>query len=199
MTANLIKNTVTRLPNTAAIKSSYDLIEKRAHINAGAQALSGFFGVFTTLAVDAAVIPLIYIPMWNDIRTLFNQPPIHQDQATQILASLVPEILSDIVFDKIMGNVPIVGSYFNAVCAKQMTWRLGMLFSMLAARGQEVQHIECTRVMTLIRQLFPQRDMFTFSNPEYAKFTTLMTTVEGCTTDQFNRKIEKALAAFTDE
>ncbi len=182
----------------ANIRPCYELIEKRAHLNAGAQALSGFFGIMAALAVDAAVIPTIYIPMWNDIRALYHQPPIHQDEATQILLSLVPELLSDLVFDKILGNVPVIGSYFNAVCAKQMTWRLGMLFALLAARGDAVQHVECSRAMALIRQLFPQKDMFTFSNPDFDRFKTLMNAVDSCTPEQFNQKIDKAMAAFQD-
>jgi hypothetical protein len=28
---------------------------------------------------------------------------------------VMPEVLSDIAFDKILGNVPIVGIYFNAI------------------------------------------------------------------------------------
>lgn len=174
----------------------YNLISKKANNNAAIQGTSGFFGTVVTLTVDAVSIPLIYAALWNEIRNIYNQPNINVDDAVSVINNILLEVLSDILFDKVLGNVPVVGIYFNAICAKQMTWRLGTLFALLASRGEDISDTKCKEAMILIRHLFPQKDMFTFSTPNYQKFIKLITSVQGCPIEDFNQKIDKALAVF---
>lgn len=82
--------------------------------------------------------------MINDIRKIYGLPEINTKALRPILEGCSEEILSDLLFDKIGGQIPILGIPFNMMCAKAMTWRLGILFTMLAARGQEV-NVENTR------------------------------------------------------
>lgn len=82
-------------------------------------------------------------------------------------------------------------------CVKQMTWRLGILFTMLSARGGEVNHANCREAMILIRNLFPQKDMFKFATPEYHKFVKLVNGITECPMNEFNNKIDKALQVFS--
>lgn len=178
------------------IATCYQLIDKKANSNAIIQACSGFFGTVVTLAVDAGVVGMIYLQMWNEIRSIYGHPPIKQEEATRILTGIVPEVLSDLVLDKILGNTPIIGIYFNAICAKQMTWRLGMLFTMLSARGASVDDIKCKETMIVIRQLFPHSDMFSFSTPNYNKFQQLALSVKDNSMQEYNAKIDQAMQVF---
>lgn len=175
----------------------YHLIENKANSNSLIQGVSGFFGFVATLAVDAGSIPLIYVRLWNEIRAVYGQAPITNEDGIKVLANILPEVLTDILFDKFLGNVPVVGVYFNAVCAKQMTWRLGTLFSMLASRGADITTANCKETMIMIRHMFPQKDMFSFTTPDHSKFIPLVDGVAGCSLESFNRKVDNALAVFT--
>lgn len=181
------------------IATCYQLIDKKANSNAIIQACSGFFGTVVTLAVDAGVVGMIYLQMWNEIRSVYGHPPIKQEEATRILTNIVPEVLSDLILDKILGNTPIIGIYFNAICAKQMTWRLGMLFTMLSARGAEVENVKCKETMIVIRQIFPHSDMFSFTTPNYEKFQQLASSVTSNTMQDYNAKIEQAMLIFSNQ
>lgn len=174
----------------------YHLIDNKANNNAFVQGISGFFGLPATLMVDTGSIPLVYATLWNEIRAVYGYEPIQKEDAVKVIVNIMPEVLSDVAFDKIMGNVPVVGVYFNAICAKQMTWRLGILFSMLSSRGSSVDHANCKEAMVLIRKLFPQNDMFKFTTPSHEKFMQLIGGVENCHVNNFNEKIDKALAIF---
>lgn len=179
--------------------SCYKLIDNKASSNAFIQGMSGFFGVVATLAVDAASIPTIYGSMWNEIRAVYHQKPIATDEALEILASIMPEVVSDILFDKVLGNVPIIGIYFNAICAKQMTWRLGTLFTLLASRGEAVNEAACREAMIMIRHMFPQKDMFMFTTPNYDNFMRLVASVEGYSVEKFNEKVVAAITFLEND
>lgn len=171
----------------------YQLISDRANNNAMIQGFSGFFGAVVTLAVDAGSVPLIYLKMWNDIRQIYGHNPIGNDAGLNVLSSILPEVLTDVLFDKVLGNVPVIGVYFNAICAKQMTWRLGTLFSMLSSRGSDVLAADCQKTMQMIRHMFPQRDMFVFATPDYHNFIDLVDGVKDNPVEEFNQKINQAL------
>jgi hypothetical protein len=74
-----------------------------------------------------------------------------------------------------------------------MTWRLGTLFSMLAARGEEVDGIDVKESMALIRKVFPQSDMFKFVTPEKEKFLKLVNGVTNLNQEDYCRKVDKML------
>jgi len=173
----------------AASAQTYKIIREKAESNTTAQALSGIFGWPITIATDIAVIPLIYVPLWDRIRDIYGRGNINQDVAGKIIAGIVSEIFVDIAFDKFLGNVPLIGIYFNAICAKTMTWRLGTLFAMLSARGEEVESLAVRDAMVLIRKVFPQGDMFKFKTPDKAVFCKLVDGVTDIEPEDFNRKV----------
>lgn len=160
------------------------------------QGVSGFFGLVVTLAVDAGSVPLIYATMWNEIRAVYGQSQIETDDALKVISNIIPEVLSDAIFDKVLGNVPIIGVYFNAICAKQMTWRLGTLFTLLASRGDDITSVKCKESMMLIRHMFPQKDMFSFTTPDYDNFIQICNSVNNISPEKFNQKIDSALSVF---
>jgi len=178
---------------TTNAEQSYRLIQKKAEDNTVAQSLSGIFGWPITIATDIAVIPLIYVPLWDRIRDLYQRSSIENDTAGKIISGIVGEIFVDIALDKIMGNVPLIGIYFNAICAKIMTWRLGTLFAMLAARGDEIDDSIVKESMMLIRKVFPQTDMFKFTTPDRAAYLKLIEGVSDISQDTYKHKVNKML------
>ena len=134
--------------------------------------------------------------MLNEIRSLYGRKPVNEKVVTTIIKGISSEIIFDLVADKFLGNVPLVGIYFNAICAKTMTWRLGILFTMLSARGEAIDEYAVKDTTKLIRMVFPQTDAFKFRQPEYQDFEKLATSVAGNSMEQFNQKITKALDVF---
>ena len=164
----------------ALAQKSYEIINSKASSNIAIQGLSGILGFPFTLLADGAVIFTHYGTMPNEIRSISS------------------EHIFDVVADKVLGNVPLIGVYFNAICAKTMTWRLGILFTMLSARGEAIDDATVQDTTKLIRMVFPQTDAFKFQQPTYPTFEKLVTSVTGNSMEQFNRKISKALDAFDD-
>jgi hypothetical protein len=109
---------------------------------------------------------------------------------------ILPEILNDLAFDKFIGGIPIVGMYFNAICAKAFTWRLGTLFAFLSSRGPDIPKESLREAMILIRECFPQKDMFRFKTPDQQTFIRLVSSVSGVTEQMFRSKVHSALDAL---
>ncbi len=177
-------------------KKAYEIINDKAGSNIAIQGLSGLLGFPFTLLADGATIFTHYGTMLNEIRSLYERTPVSESVATTIVKGISNELIFDVVADKFLGNVPLIGVYFNAICAKTMTWRLGILFTMLSARGEAIDDSTVADTTRLIRNVFPQTDAFSFKQPTYPTFEKLITSVSGNSMEQFNRKIEQALDVF---
>lgn len=175
---------------------AYNLIKREAGSNAVAQGVSGLIGFPATLAVDGAVIFTHYARMFGAIRELYNRQPMDFRVVIDLVPGLIKEIIFDIVGDKMLGNVPIIGIYFNAICAKTLTWRLGILFTMLASRGEEITREGVCDATRLIRAMFPQTEAFTFKEPAYEVYEELVRSVEGDSMNIFEEKIKAAMHAM---
>jgi len=127
---------------------------------------------------------------------LYGQQELTASALIGLLKPLLPEVLADLLLDKFLGNIPIAGIYFNAICAKAMTWRLGTLFAFLSSRGEEIPESCVIRALTLIRQLFPQEDMFRFATPGRPVFLELVESVDGASIAQFDERVGRALDAL---
>jgi len=184
--------------NPALARRAYEIINSKASSNIAIQGLSGVLGFPFTLLADGAIIFTHYGPMLNEIRSLYGRTPVSESVVSTIVKGISSELIFDVVADKVLGNVPLVGVYFNAICAKTMTWRLGILFTMLSARGEAIDDKTVADTTKLIRMVFPQTDAFKFQQPTYATFEKLVVSVSDNSMDQFNRKVEKALSAFDD-
>ena len=178
-------------------EQAYQIIKQKAEDNTIAQSLSGVLGWPFTIAADIAVIPLIYVPLWDKLRELYERSNISQEVASKVIGGILPEIFVDIALDKFMGNVPLIGIYFNAICAKTMTWRLGTLFSMLAARGNEIDESTVKESMILIRKTFPQNDMFKFRTPDRKSFVKLVDSFSNLSPEQYKEKVAGLLEYHT--
>ncbi len=80
------------------------------------------------------------------------------------------ELLTDMVLDKLIGDLSILGISANMISAKAMTWRLGLLFGMLSARGEEIGINSVLMAVRLIRLLF--------KNPSVVTVKKLLSVVE---------------------
>lgn len=179
-------------------KKSYEIINEKASSNIAIQGLSGVLGFPFTLLADGAVIFTHYGTMLNEIRSLYGRTPVNESVVTSIVKGISSELIFDIVADKFLGQVPIIGIYFNAICAKTMTWRLGILFTMLSARGEAIDDYAVQDTTKLIRNVFPQTDAFKFQQPTYPTFEKLIVSISNNSMEQFNQKVTKALDVFND-
>ncbi len=174
----------------------WKMVSSKASSNAFIQGISGIAGFPATLAVDAVVILTHYEPMINDIRRIYGRNVLSSAEAKPMLGSLMKEILVDIAVDKVMGQLPVAGIYFNAIAAKALTWRLGMLTAIISARGDEFTKTNLYDVLKLVRYITPQSDMFKFTKPDYDIFKKIVLSVDGNDVTTFEDKIKTALGAF---
>lgn len=178
--------------NANRATEAYKITKGKANSNTTVQAISGIFGFPWNLGVDAAVIPMIYVPLWNRIRGVYGHDPVHK-QESKIIVKILPEVFVDLAVDKALGSIPIAGAYFNAICAKTLTWRLGILFTFLSSRGSKVNNDVVGKAMKLIRTMFPQHNMWKFETPSKDLFVEIACSVTGDSQQVFSEKINKAL------
>lgn len=174
----------------------YKNVGKIANSNALMQSFSGVVGGPATLAVDALAIFTHYEPMINEIRALYGREPLSIKDFFPVASSMLKEIVVDLAVDKVIGSVPVAGIYFNAVSAKALTWRLGMIIAIVSARGSEINRSSFSDVVKLVRNLTPQSDMFKFTKPDYETFKKITLSVNGDSLDAFSDKVQTALQAF---
>lgn len=174
----------------------YELINKKAGSNEAMQGISGVLGFPFTLMADAAVIFTHYGPMVNEIRQMYGRTCVSKDSLFPVIKGASTEILSDLVLDKFIGQMPLVGIASNIMCAKAMTWRIGLLFAMLAARGEAVTDETVRKTCILIRSLFPQKNTFAFKKPSVVIVEKLLNAVEDNELGDYEAKVEKILESL---
>ena len=110
-----------------------------------------------------------------------------------ILKGCTSEILADVVLDKVVGSVPVLGIPFNVMCAKTMTWRLGLVFAIISARGEEISAASVSNATKMIRQLFPQKSMLLFKKPSVGTVDKLLDAMADISVESFDEKVDKIL------
>ena len=126
--------------------------------------------------------------MLNEIRRIYGCSSLSTDVIAPIINGCKSEILADVIVDKLIGQIPVLGIGANIMCAKAMTWRLGLLFAMLSARGEDISTanvVDCTR---LIRKMFPQTNMFKFKTPSISVVEKLLDSAEDADPFEFDAK-----------
>ena len=99
-----------------------------------------------------------------------GRTPVSESVVTTIVKGISSELIFDVVADKVLGNVPLIGVYFNAICAKTMTWRLGILFTMLSARGEAIDDATVQDTTKLYSYGFPADRRFQISAADIPNF-----------------------------
>lgn len=171
----------------------YDIINNKAGSNTAMQGLSSIIGFPFTTLMDIAVFFTHYGPMLNDIRAVYGRDPIGKEDLIHVINGCKQELLADMVLDKLIGNIPILGLPANMVCARAMTWRLGILFGMLSARGEKIEPDSVLLSVRLIRTLFPQTDSLLFKKPSAVIVEKLLNGVEETNIETFDSKVNRLL------
>lgn len=172
----------------------YEKTRRLATGNLIAQGASGFFGFAANLLVDAAAIPF-YADLWNQIRDVYGKGSITADAAKAYLQPNLGFLAQDLLWDKVVGSIPIIGVPFNIVFAKALTWRLGAWFGLLSAIGNEDDVDSLTEVtMQLTREVFPSsHSVFDFTAPDRDVFVTFIASVDGLSTQEAQDRTRRAL------
>lgn len=159
-------------------KKAYALIQKKADSNELIQAVSGVMGFPYTLLADAGVYFSHYVPMLNAIRGFYGRSALNEGILSPILKNCKSEIFADILLDKLIGQIPVVGIAANIMCAKALTWRLGTLFTMLAAKSDDINEQDVVEAVRKIRLEFPQNKTLKFQSPSEKVFDHLVNQTE---------------------
>lgn len=175
---------------------AYTTIDSKAGSNMAMQGISAVLGFPFTLIVDAGVIFTHYGPMINEIRRIYGRGALDKESIKPILSGCRNEIMADILVDKIIGQIPIVGIAANIMCAKAMTWRLGLMVAMISANGEEITTENVKKTCILIRELFPQKNTFKFKKPSVVIVERLLKSTECCSEDIYEEKINMMLNAL---
>ena len=176
---------------------SYNIINSTANSNVVLQGLSGFFGFPTTIIADGVTIFTHYAPMLDKIRILYGREPLSKEVLVPMLKKITSELIFDLVFDKAAGQIPIAGIYFNAICAKALTWRLGILFTICSSLENDITNTETlSKTIALIRNVFPQKDIFKFTKPDYNTYKKIMSSIANDKQEAFTDKLNEALKAI---
>lgn len=149
--------------NTAA--AVYEFIDRESESNMSMQGLSGILGFPFTVIGDIAVLFTHYGPMLNHIRGMYGREPVSSGYISPLINGCKKELLADLIADKVIGNIPVIGIASNIMCAKAMTWRLGILFAMLAVKSEEIHQDTVELAVHLIREKFPPLESTSFLKP----------------------------------
>lgn len=177
---------------------TYSIIQEKASSNTFIQALTGIVGFPFNLIGDGAVMFTHYAPMLNEIRATYGYQSISKEVLAPLLKGCSREILTDLIGDKFLGSIPVLGIYFNGICAKSLTWRLGILFGMLSARGEEINKENVKNCMRMIREVFPQRSMYVFKTPSAAVVENLLKAVGNVSENDFNKLVLNVIKGVTE-
>ena len=179
----------------------YEKTRTLANGNAIAQGASGLFGGGVNLLVDAAAVPF-YVELWNDVRRVYGRGEITMDAAGEYLRPNLSFLVQDLVWDKAVGSIPIIGIPFNIAFGKALTWRLGAWFGLLAALGDDSDgNAELTRsTLSLVKQVFPaEGSLFSWNAPDREVFVAFISSVDGLTGTEAQQRTEAALRALRGE
>jgi hypothetical protein len=181
----------------ARAEQVYEKTRSLATGNLLAQGASGFFGFAATLVVDAAAIPF-YADLWNRIRAVYGKGEITVEATKAYLRPNLGFLAQDLLWDKVVGSIPIIGIPFNIAFAKALTWRLGAWFGLLSALAGDEDVEELTRAtLQLTREVFPSsRSVFDFAAPDRDVFVSFIASVDGLTTDEARDRTRAALDAL---
>lgn len=167
----------TNMQTSTLVSNLYQYIEGRANSNSLIQGISGIAGFPWNLVADAGTVFTHYVPMVNGIRESFGYKPFEADVIESLIKSIVGELMMDVIGDKILGSIPIVGVYFNYKCAKIMTWRIGILFAIVNCQGEVYNDWILKESARLVRKVFPSELLSADSTDKARRFMEVTTAI----------------------
>lgn len=179
----------------------YRMTSRTAAASSVIQAVSAlFFGGMIHLAVDGAAIAF-YVDLFNEIRGVYGRGRITKEAAWAYLQPNLAFILGDLVLDKLLGMLPVAGSYFCYVFSRSLTFRLGAFFGALSALGEDAPNdILLEKVSQLVQELFPREGfLFRLSDPDQDSFVALIAGLEGLDAKAAEARLATALHVLRGE
>ena len=177
-------------------ESAYKVINKKATSNAFIQGVTGIWGFPFNIAVDSVTLFTHYRDMLGKIRSIYGMGNVDDHIASGIMLGMTRELLFDIAFDKALGCVPVLGIYCNFMCAKALTWRLGMVFTILSARGENINIFSVRRAIKIIRLAFPCEKIYQLKKPDYYLFERIVLRSESFSEEEFEQKIDDTIEYY---
>ena len=177
-------------------ESAYKVINKKATSNAFIQGVTGIWGFPFNIAVDGVTLFTHYRDMLGKIRSIYGMRNVDDHIASGIMLGMTRELLFDIAFDKALGCVPVLGIYCNAMCAKALTWRLGMVFTILSARGENINVFSVKRAIKIIRIAFPCEKSYKLKKPDQYLFERIVLSAESFSEEELEQRIEDTIEYF---
>lgn len=171
------QSNTSNMQTSALFTNLYQYIEGRATSNSLIQGISGIAGFPWNLVADAGTVFTHYVPMVNRIRDYFGYKPFEADVIESLLKSIAQELMIDVIGDKILGSIPILGGYFNYKCAKIMTWRIGILFAIVNCQGETYNDWILKEAARLVRKVFPSDMLSSDSSDKAKKFMEVTTAI----------------------
>ncbi|MFF8942480.1 hypothetical protein ACF1A5_09420 [Streptomyces sp. NPDC014864] len=181
----------------------YGLTGDLALSNMWWQGLSAVVGFGVPILVDGAAL-VAYSDLWSDVRTIYGKGRISAHAAKEYLKPNLGFLVQDFLWDKVIGQIPLIGIPFNVAFAKATTWRLGAWFGALAALGDGDDEATNGQVvgasMDLIKRLFPSTgSVFDFKSPDRETFIALIASLDGLSAKTAEDRFNNALAALRGE
>jgi len=176
----------------------YQKTEALANGNAVVQGASAIVGFGMNLVVDIGAIPF-YIDLWNRIRKIYGRGDITAFAAKEYLKNNVGFLAQDLLWDKAIGSIPLIGIPFNIAFAKALTWRLGAWFGLISALGEDSEQDEIIirATMELTREIFPSiGTVFSFRAPDRQVFISFIASMDGLNKEEAQKRTREALNAF---
>lgn len=155
----------------------YKYIEERANTNSLIQGVSGIVGFPWNLMADAGTIFTHYVPMVNAIRDCFGYKRFQKDIIQPLIMGIIEDLMFDILGDKVLGSIPILGIYFNYRGAKIMTWRIGILFAFVNAQGSTYNEYILKETAKLVRHNFPSEILLSSGQEKQRRFIHIITDI----------------------
>lgn len=146
-------------------KKVYETIKGYANTNSLMQTVSGLFGFPVTLAVDGGAVVTHYLPMINNICNVYNFNKKDVSSFIPVIKGSFMVFLSDLVLDKVLGQIPLLGAVSNYVCAKIITWRIGLMFAYLAKNDMDVTAENVKKTVDCMKKKISMRKVTGFNPP----------------------------------
>lgn len=175
----------------------YSLIQSKAGSDQFMKGLSAIAGFPFTLLTDAGTVFSLYTPMLEQIRAVYGRSSPPPGVARSLLEVDQCECLSDLAANIIFRQIPLIGMPVGVVYAKVMTWRLGILFAMLAAKGDDFTTENAKNALHVIHALFLRKGEAVFLTPSEDAVKKLLKEVQDCGTQDFDAKCVKILGAVS--
>lgn len=96
------------------------------------------------------------------MRDFFGYRRFESNVIEQLVKSIITELMSDVIGDKVFGSIPIIGAFFNYRCAKLMTWRIGILFTIVNSQGEKYNQDILNEAANLTRKAFPNENTYIY-------------------------------------